>query len=423
MKNDDRKRFTITDFLLHLHPAKVERNSVKYSRTFGLGGINALLFFILALSGIILRFFYVPTIKDAYLSLSVLEKNTLFGSLLRGAHHWAATFLVIGVFLHLLRVVFATDIFKERKKNWYYGLALFTLVLSTVFAGYLLPWEQLSYWAVTVMTSTLEYIPVIGSPLANLIRGGAEINENTLINFYVLHTSVLPLLILLLTVLHIWLVRKAEGVALPESEKGEKIAVNPNLISKEILAALAVTAGVFFFVFFFGAPSGEMANPAVTPDPTKAPWYFSGVQELLVNVHPIFAVFVIPFLLFLFVLYLPKIEIDKNKIGVWFYSDVGKKASVYSSFFSASLSIALIFLFEYAVKSENAPSNSLVLTGVLPLLAYRLPFAAFLYFLRRKFSADSNELALAVFSAIISSYVVMGIFTFFLRGEGMRLIF
>jgi hypothetical protein len=75
------------------------------------------------------------------------------------------------------------------------------------------------------------------------------------------------------------------------------------------------------------------------------------------------------------------------------------------------------------VKPENAPSNSLVLTGVLPLLAYLLPFAAFLYFLRRKFSADSNELALAVFSAIISSYVVMGIFTFFLRGEGMRLIF
>ncbi|MCK4289047.1 MAG: cytochrome b N-terminal domain-containing protein, partial [Bacteroidales bacterium] len=212
MSFKENKHSIFTNFLLHLHPKTVNEQALKYTRTFGLGGINALLFIILAFTGLLLRFSYVPIPENAYDSITSLQNNTLFGSLLRNIHHWSAMLMVITAFLHLLRVFYSQSIFYERKKNWHYGLILFVLVLFFNFTGYLLPWDQLSYWAVTIMTNIVEYIPLIGSYLANIIRGGKIVNENTLLNFYNFHTALLPILFVFFMVLHFWLVRKAKGV-------------------------------------------------------------------------------------------------------------------------------------------------------------------------------------------------------------------
>ena len=133
-----------TNFLIHLHPKTVNEQALKYTRTFGLGGINAMLFIILALTGLLLRFWYIPTPDHAYDSIVLLQNNSLFGSLLRNIHHWSAMFMVITAFLHLLRVFYSQSIYYERKRNWYYGLILFSIVLAFNFTGYLLPWDQLS---------------------------------------------------------------------------------------------------------------------------------------------------------------------------------------------------------------------------------------------------------------------------------------
>ena len=196
------KHSIFINFLLHLHPRTVNEQALKFSRTFGLGGINALLFIILAFTGLLLRFNYLPTPESAYDSITSLQNNTIFGSLLRNIHHWSAMLMVITAFLHLLRMFYSQSVFYERKRNWHYGLILFFLVLSFNFTGYLLPWDQLSYWAVTIMTNIVEYIPLIGNYLSNNIRGGELVNENTLLNFYNFHTALLPILFIVFMTLH-----------------------------------------------------------------------------------------------------------------------------------------------------------------------------------------------------------------------------
>ncbi len=423
MKNNRTKHSTLTEFLLHLHPAKIDKRALAFNKTFGLGGINALLFLILAVSGSILRFLYVPTVEKAYASIVFLRDATLLGSFLRNVHHFAAMLFVLSVFLHMLRVFYSLAFFNERKKNWYYGLALAALVFSANFAGYLLPWDQLSYWAVTVMTSTLEYIPLIGKFFANIIRGGETVNGDTLMNFYVLHTSVIPASIFLLMILHFWLVRNAGGIALPRDDAAEKTNVNPALVSKEILTALAVVAFVFALALIFDAPLLEIANYAVSPNPVKAPWYFSGVQELLVNVHPVVSVFLLPLALLIFFLYIPSLKIPDDKTGVRFYSEKGKKATVYSALFAASLSFTLILLFEYVLKSAMCEMPSFLSTGIIPIVLYFAPAGVFVFYIAKKFVLSKTELILVFGTMIFSSYVTMGAVTYFLRGYAMKLIF
>jgi len=123
-------------------------------------------------------------------------------------------FLVVITFLHLLRVFFTGGFQSSRKINWLIGLLLFVLIIFSNFTGYLLPWDQLAYWAVTVGTSLLEYIPLIGNSIREFILGGDEVNANTLLIFYNFHTALFPILILLLMAYHFWRVRKAGGVIL-----------------------------------------------------------------------------------------------------------------------------------------------------------------------------------------------------------------
>ncbi len=417
------KHFTFTNFLLHLHPKKVNEQALNYTRTFGLGGINALLFIILAITGLVLRFNYVPTPEHAYDSIFALQNNSLLGSLLRNIHHWSAMLMVITAFLHLLRVFYSHSIYYERQKNWYYGLVLFVLVLAFNFTGYLLPWDQLSYWAVTIMTNILEYLPFIGEYIANMIRGGEIVNEHTLLNFYNFHTALLPLLFMVFMVLHFWLIRKAKGVTVANVQEQKMVDVKPELISKEILIGLSLIASIILFSMFFDAPLLEKANPMISPNPSKAPWCFMGIQELLINLHPIIATFIIPLFLGLFFYLIAKMSIDKDKIGQWYYSPLGKKIILLSVIFSAIITAGIIFLLEYVLHLNQLNISLFISTGIIPLSMFVLPVLAFLFYLKRMLKADKVELIIATTSIIFTSYIIMSIIGIWFRGEGMLLVF
>ncbi len=423
MSFKENKHSSFINFLLHLHPKTVNEQALKYTRTFGLGGINALLFIILAFTGLLLRFSYVPIPENAYDSITSLQNNTLFGSLLRNIHHWSAMLMVITAFLHLLRVFYSQSIFYERKKNWHYGLILFGLVLFFNFTGYLLPWDQLSYWAVTIMTNIVEYIPLIGSYLANIIRGGKIVNENTLLNFYNFHTALLPILFVFFMVLHFWLVRKAKGVTVANKNEQKMVKVYPGLILKEIIVALFLIALIILFAIFFDAPMLDKANPLISPNPSKAPWYFMGVQELLIHLHPILVTFVIPLSLMTFLFYTPYIKIDKEKIGSWFYSQKGGEIIILSIIFSTLLTSALIIIFEYWFKFNQLNIHLFISSGIIPLLFYLVPALGFLFYLKAILKADKVEIIIAIMTIIFTSYIMMSIVGVWFRGESMNLTF
>jgi len=417
------KNAVVTNFLMHLHPKTVNMQAVKFTRTFGLGGINALLFVILATTGLLLRFSYVPTPNDAYNSILSLQNNSIFGSLLRNIHHWSAILMVVTAFLHLLRVFYTGSIYYERKKNWYYGLALFALVLAFNFTGYLLPWDQLSFWAVTIMTNILEYIPFIGNGFASLIRGGETVNGNTLLNFYNFHTALLPLLFVVFMVIHFWLVRKAKGVTVANNTNKITVKVNPDLIRKEIITALVLLVSILLFSIFFDAPLLEKANPLVSPNPSKAPWYFMGIQELLINLHPVFVSSIIPILVIIFFIYISKLQINKDKIGVWFYSKEGRKIIIVSAIFASILVKVLTISFEYFINLSTLNIPLYISTGIIPLFMYLIPISVFIFYLKFIKKANKTELVLALVTILFTSYLVMSFVGICLRGDAMHLIF
>jgi len=423
MSIDKQKKSAMLGFLLHLHPKMVNEQSLKYSRTFGLGGMSALLFFILAFTGLLLRFSYVPTPENAYDSIIAMQSQSIFGGLIRNIHHWSAMLMIITVFLHLIRVFYSQSIYYERKRNWYYGLILFSIVLAFNFTGYLLPWDQLSFWAVSIMTNIVEYIPFIGHGLANLIRGGETVTGNTLLNFYNFHTALFPLLFIGFMMMHFWLIRKAKGVTIADNTETKMVNTHPELIYKEAVVALVLITSILLFSMFFDAPLLDKANPMISPNPSKAPWYFMGIQELLINLHPIMVSLIIPIMLVSFFILIPNVKIDKQKVGTWFYSKTGKQITLTSSIIAVLLSFALILILEITAHLNSLDLPLFVSTGVIPFALYIIPVLAFLFYLSKMRKANTIELIIAIMSMILSSYLLMSFVGVFLRSEGMHLIF
>jgi len=266
------------NIILHLHPSNISESSLRFNRTFGLGGMAALLIVIQIITGILLRFYYIPSPAEAYDSVVFLKATILFGPFIRNIHYWSGVFLLMIAFLHFLRVFFTGAYRDSQSINWLFGLFLLALIVFANFTGYLLPWDQLAYWAITVSTNIIGYLPVIGESLRNSIIGGKELNADTLQTFFTFHTALFPFLLIAIVLYHFWRVRKAGGVLLPETpEKREMVPVMPNLVFREFIAGLMLLAVLLIFAALFNAPLLEKANPSYSMNPTKAPWYFAGV--------------------------------------------------------------------------------------------------------------------------------------------------
>jgi len=411
---------------LHLHPARVKASSIEFNRTFGLGGMAALLIVIQIITGVLLRFFYTPLPAEAYNSVLFLKNNVLFGQFFRNIHYWSGVFLLLIAFLHFLRV-FLTGAYRDaRKVNWLFGLLLLLLIVFSNFTGYLLPWDQLAYWAITVSTNIIGYMPFVGESLRTLIIGGKELNAGTLQTFFTFHTAVIPLLLLLLVFYHFWRVRKAGGVLVPETdEPDEMVPVMPNLVFKEFIVALVLIAVVFSFSALFNAPLLDKANPSYSLNPTKAPWYFAGVQELLMHFHPFFAAFIIPLSVMGFLAWIPFLKYNEAPNGQWFVSEKGKKSSVATAKFAVGITMAGILFNEYVLNFEIllSPVPAFISNGFLPLLILLAFMAGYYKYYLIKLRLSKTELVQAIFVFVIVAFIVLTIIGVFFRGKDMALDF
>lgn len=209
----DRSLAMTSNVFFHLHPAKVSRKSLRWSYSFGLGVMTAILFGVLVFSGVLLMFYYVPSVERAYVAMKEIQLSVPLGQFTRNMHRWSAHLMVLMAILHMARVFYTGAYKPPREFNWMVGVVLLLLTFGASFTGYLLPWDQLAYWAITVGTNIAGYAPVAGSAMRQMLLGGTEVGQNALIRFYTLHIALLPLLITLLISLHIWRVRKDGGLA------------------------------------------------------------------------------------------------------------------------------------------------------------------------------------------------------------------
>ncbi|MEQ1918732.1 MAG: cytochrome b N-terminal domain-containing protein [Elusimicrobiota bacterium] len=328
----DRAGHIIGNVWLHLHPVKIRPRALKWAYTWGMGGISFALYLLLTLTGVALMFYYRPTIGLAYRDIKDLEFAVTLGMFLRNAHRWAAQAMIVAVIAHMVRVFLTGAYKKPREFNWAIGVLLLTLTLFLSFTGYLLPWDQLAIWAVTVGTNMAGATPVLGNegPLGALVGmrinndvrftllGGTMVGENTLLRFYVMHCVAVPLVVGILLILHFWRIRKDSFSAAPYEANEEKVDVWPHLIKREYIAAAATVIFIMIWSILQNAPLEAIANPNVTTNPSKAPWYFVGLQELLVYFDPWIAGVVMPGLIIVGLIAIP--YIDTNPKGIGYYA-------------------------------------------------------------------------------------------------------
>ena len=205
----------MNNVFLHLHPVRVKKHAVRYTYTFCLGGISFFLFLALTVTGLYLMFFYVPSVSSAYQDIQGIEASVAFGGLVRNMHRWAAHLMVLTVFLHMSRVFYHGAYKPPREFNWVVGVVLLLLTLLLSFTGYLLPWDQLALWAVTVGTNMAGFVPIVGGQVKFALLGSAEVTANTLLRWYVLHVLAFPFIIVIFMAVHFWRVRKDGGISGP----------------------------------------------------------------------------------------------------------------------------------------------------------------------------------------------------------------
>jgi quinol-cytochrome oxidoreductase complex cytochrome b subunit len=390
---------SFTNFFLHLHPVKVHRNSLKASYTLGLGLISFFLFFILVVTGVLLMFYYVPSTSQAYDRMLDLRGTVAFGIFLRNMHRWSAHGMVAVVFLHMCRVFLTGSYKPPREFNWVLGVLLLLVTLFMSFTGYLLPWDQLAFWAITVGTSIAGYAPVFGKQIKFILLGDSTVGQEALLRFYVLHVAVLPAILSLLAAIHFWRIRKDGGLSRPAEEdalpaemaevqivQGPAVvmatsaaAVNaakpvlqkrhygihglvrgpftkvgnvpdrsvfawPNLFMAELVIFLITVAGVLTVSLIFNAPLEEPVNVMHPPNPAKAPWYFLGLQEQ-VSYSAFWGGVGIPGAEVLLLLLVPYIDRKVAGVGRWFARERLLANSLFLTFVVVNVILIIIGTF------------------------------------------------------------------------------
>jgi quinol-cytochrome oxidoreductase complex cytochrome b subunit len=233
VKHDESERSralsVLTNVFFHLHPAKINRDAVRYNYTWGMGGMTFYLFLVLTITGVLLMFYYHPTKGQAYRDIIYLMNDVPFGRLLRNMHRWAAHLMIIAVWLHMFRVFLTGSYKKPREFNWCVGVVLLVLTMLLSFTGYLLPDDQLGFWAVTVGTNMARATPLLGNegPFGaqlgmtayNDVRfallGGSIVDANALLRAYIWHCLAIPIIAATFMGVHFWRVRKDGGISGP----------------------------------------------------------------------------------------------------------------------------------------------------------------------------------------------------------------
>jgi quinol-cytochrome oxidoreductase complex cytochrome b subunit len=377
---------SFTNFFLHIHPVKVHRNTLRPLYTLGLGLMSLFLFIILVVTGILLMFYYVPSTTQAYDRMLDLRGSVAFGTFLRNMHRWSAHGMVALVFFHMVRVFLTGAYRKPREFNWVIGVLLLLVTLFLSFTGYLLPWDQLAFWAITVGAAIAGYAPVMGKEIQFILLGDTSVGQEALLRFYVLHVAVLPAILTLLIAVHFWRIRKDGGLSRPEEpaqggvtsappvtvkvsalpaanlktyglqgfvrtpfQKVGNVPDNsvfswPNLLMAELFVFILTLAVVLTLSLMFDAPLEEPVNVMHPPNPAKAPWYFLGLQEM-VSYSAFWGGVGIPSIFVLLLLLAPYLDRGKAGVGKWFAKERLLANTIFLTFVILNVVLVIIGTF------------------------------------------------------------------------------
>ena len=413
----------------------------------GLGLITFFLFVILMITGVLLMFYYTPSVERAYQSIQDIVYVVAGGRFIRNIHRWAAHGMVFTVILHMARVMFTGAYLDSRRINWIIGIILLLITLLFSFSGYLLPWDQLAFWAVTIAAniaaSVNELTDLLGLTgyydfglLVKLILfGDSEIGQPALNRFYLLHVVFLPVSAIILMGFHFWRIRKSDGLYLPENaddlinpgSKEHKLSGKNNrgyliwswttLLWVELAVFFITLAVVLLFAYYIDAPLRDMANPALPENPAKSPWYFLGVQEL-VSYSAFSGGIVIPLLVLTGLFLIPYIDREKREPGIWFSGSDGRKIVWISSLYSI-ISTILILLWGFSVAGSPWPIavKLFINPGTIIMLLYVLLALFILYR-----TGSTRLCALSIFASIFWGYWIVTAVGIWLRGPNWEIV-
>lgn len=462
-----RSSFIFGNVFLHLHSVRVHRWTLRWTTTLGLGIATTAAFLITLVTGVLLMFYYKPYPDVAYQSIKDIHFIVPTGRFIRNIHRWAANIMVITVILHMARTFFTAAYRKPREFNWLIGMGLLVMTLALSFTGYLLPWDQLAYWAITIGTniaqSPREVTDALGithyfdpGEMQRLLLLGSDIvGPVALIRFYLLHVMILPLALAALMAVHFWRIRKDGGLVRPEGAdsklgplpgdtypvfteapkrtyhiaaivRGRTPAVGngpentvpsmPHLFYAELAVLMLTTFLCLALSIVWDAPLKEMANPAVPENPAKAPWYFLGLQEM-VSFSAFMGGFGIPAIVLIGLGLIPFLEREQVGTGEWFGGPGGWQLVRRSIVVGLAAAIGIeAFAVRFGWIREWFPgAPQLAITFLNPGIILTLAYALYSVWLVKRFQSTRAG-ALGLFTCFLCGFLVLTIIGTYFRG-------
>jgi quinol-cytochrome oxidoreductase complex cytochrome b subunit len=462
-----RSSFVFGNFFLHIHAVRVHRWAMRWASTWGLGVMALSAFFITLGTGILLMFYYKPYPEVAYDSIKDIHFVVPTGQLIRNVHRWAAHVMVVAVLLHMARVFYTAAYRSPREFNWVIGMGLLVVTLGLSFTGYLLPWDQLAYWAITIganiaqspreLTDALGLTPYfdIGGLQRFILLGSDEIGEEALIRFYLLHVMILPLALAVLLGVHFWRIRKDGGLARPAAADrclgplGEEtypvftaapektyhlaavvrgrtalVGAGPENTVPAMPHLFYAEAGVFMLTLLIcvalslvsDAPLKELANPAVPENPAKAPWYFLGLQEL-VSYSAFMGGIGIPMIVIAGLLLIPYLDRETEGTGEWFGGPGGLRLVGRATVFGLAAVLAVeVFAIRFGwIREWWIDAPQILITFLNPGTVLTLIYAVYSVRCVRRYDSTRAG-ALALFTCFLSGFIVLTIVGVHFRG-------
>lgn len=462
-RTSDRSRAAamFNNFFLHIQGVKTHINTLRPSYTLGFGLISFFLLAITIVSGILLMIYYNPSIENAYNSVKDLIYVVFAGKLVRNMHKWAGEGMIIFVLLHMARVFYTGSYKKGREFNWVIGIVLLVFTFLLNLSGYMLPWDQLSYWALVIVSNIIqspkELTDILGITRyfdpggfsKEFFLGGTTPWKESLTRVYLLHIILLPLFLFIFLGIHFWRIRKdggltkpeafetaasdADFLSLPEKKTGgfptnktyglmelahgktpsvDKDVENtvlswPNLLIAETAVFTLSLAAVFIYSFYINAPLKEFANPLIPENPAKAPWYFLGLQEL-VSYSAFMGGAVIPVMALLGLILIPYLDREQEYTGVWFSNKLGRTVTFHSFIIgAAALTGLLAFVINYGWFRNWWPNvPQLLITLINPGTIWLGFVIAWSLFVIKK-TGSTRMGAISLFTMFFLSYVIL----------------
>lgn len=461
-----RSTFIFGNVFLHLHPVRTHRWSLRWMTTAGLGIASVSAFVLTLITGVLLMFYYKPYVAVAYDSIKDIHYVVPTGRFIRNIHRWAGNVMVVAVLLHMARVFYTAAYRKPREFNWVIGMLLLVVTLGLAFTGYLLPWDQLAYWAITIGANIAQSPREITDALGItawfdpggfqkvLLLGADTVGAEALIRFYLLHVMILPLIITALLGVHFWRVRKDGGLTRP-ADADQRLGSNPNiypvftqapqrtyhlaalvrgktpavgkgpegtvpsvphLLHAELAVFMLTVFLCLLLAMFLDAPLKELANPAVPENPAKAPWYFLGLQELVA-----FSAFMggigIPSIVILGLGLIPYLDRESSGTGDWFGGPGGIRLVAVSAVFGLATVIgleALVIRFGW-IREWWPHAPQLLITAVNPGTVLTLIYAAYSIAVLKRFNSTRAG-AVGLFTCFLAGFLVLTIIGTYFRG-------